>query len=394
MKKLLILIILFIGSPTIQPDAQASVWTKATKYVGRFFGKEGAKEITKEGTKKAAKEGTKEASKDGAKEVAKDGSKKGVKKSTTKTSSKLASNGGAKTVAKKAGRVAAKNFTKLSKQTVKKGVSKQIARNALRRKASDEIKNAGLTSFFALSKKYSSAKIETKPLEIFSKKGKIKYEKTYGNYLKKGAKRKPALNKKAKATAKAERNLPKTQKELEQYRPSGNGGINAEGRTNLEIVKKPITEVCSKNALAELKTASKSSKDRLSKDFFGEHKGNSVPKPSVNGEVDLSCAKVGNFTSKCPETKDYPKLIGKNAKDITQDDIRKYNYSKIINEFAKKYDLNPSEARKFIGKCDLVIHEDSKGVMYFVPNNIHRNQQLYKHNGYVSKSIKILTGRD
>lgn len=363
MKKIFILILLLVGSYTIQVDAQVSVIRKTATYVGKLFGKETAKE--------------------GAKETAKEGAKEGVKTA------------GKKGAAKAAGKAAIKDAKALRKITVKKCVSSQMARKALREGALSEIKNADVKSFYALSKKFTNERItKIKPPKIFEKGGTAKYEKTYESYLKKGAKRKPALNKEAKATASAERALPKTQKELEQFRPSGNGGINAEGRTNLEIVKKPITDACSKNALAELKTASKSSKDRLAKDFFSEHKVNTVPKPSVNGEVDLSCAKVGNFTSKCPEIKDYPKLIGKNAKDITQEDIRKYNYSKIINEFAKEYNIKPSEARNFIGKCDLAIHEDAKGVMYFVPNNIHRNQQLYKHNGYVSKSIKVLTGRN
>lgn len=174
--------------------------------------------------------------------------------------------------------------------------------------------------------------------------------------------------------------------------PEGHNGINAEGRTLDQIVHDPVTESCKETATQNLENsgASQESIDRLVKDFCGKHEENSVPNPSIDRNVDFRSTKVGTLEVECPSPEEYSDLTGKSSDQISSSDIRKINYEKFQETMAKEYDITPQQAEKFIGDCDLCIHESADGKMYLVPNNVHSYTELYGHNGYVSQTLKEL----
>lgn len=171
--------------------------------------------------------------------------------------------------------------------------------------------------------------------------------------------------------------------------PEGHNGINAEGRTLDEIVHDPVTQSCKETAEQNLvkSEASQESIDRLLNDFCSTQNENTVPDPAVNRNVDLRPTKVGSLEVECPSPEEYSDLTGKPNEEITDADIRKVNYEKFQEAMAKEYDITQQQAAKFIGDCDLCIHESADGKMYLVPNNVHSYTELYGHNGYVSQTL-------
>lgn len=176
--------------------------------------------------------------------------------------------------------------------------------------------------------------------------------------------------------------------------PDGHNGMNAEGRTLDEIVHNPVTESCRETAAQNLENsgASQNSIEHLLKDFCGTHESNSVPDPSIDRQVDLRPTKVGTMEVDCPSPEEYSDLTGKPSDQITSSDIRHVNYEKFQEAMAEKYDITPQQAEKFIGDCDLCIHESADGKMYLVPNNVHMYTELYGHNGYVAQTLGQLKG--
>lgn len=169
--------------------------------------------------------------------------------------------------------------------------------------------------------------------------------------------------------------------------PSGHDGINKENRTLSEIAEKPITDECAENVHKELSGIDPATREKMLEDFG---QSVNVPKKHVDKHVDLKPAKLGDVEIELPDAKDYPDLLGKEASEITDDDIRKYNYDKFHEALADKYGITKTEASLFIGKIDSVIHEDENGTAYLVPNNMHKYTELYAHNGYVSKILNEL----
>ena len=108
--------------------------------------------------------------------------------------------------------------------------------------------------------------------------------------------------------------------------------------------------------------------------------------------MDLRSTKVGTLEVECPSPEEYSDFIGKSADQISSSDIRKINYEKFQEAMAKEYDITPQQAEKFIGDCDLCIHESADGKMYLVPNNVHSYTELYGHNGYVSQTLRQFKG--
>ncbi len=150
--------------------------------------------------------------------------------------------------------------------------------------------------------------------------------------------------------------------------PSGNGGINGEGRTLKEICERPVPEHLIK----------KLDEERLAPEVVNRMKadlarmGNSrVPQPAQNGHVDFSAIAWPGVSARLPEKDGLIAAIRQNYPGISLDDI------------------TPRSIR-----LDLVIHETDDGRIEIVPNNVHRFKQLYAHKGYVSKMLKLINGKE
>lgn len=168
------------------------------------------------------------------------------------------------------------------------------------------------------------------------------------------------------------------------------GGINKEGRTLEEIASKPLLD----QQIAAFKNFCQ--KEGINSDIckkiladFTKKRG--IPKPSVNGHVDFSKAaiEIGKF----PTKEVLEKMLKEQGLKATSANIRKIHYDLALEAFAKKYGITKKQASQIIGnQFDHVIHEAENGAIQIVPNNIHRFQALYKHNGLVAKRVKELTG--
>lgn len=181
-------------------------------------------------------------------------------------------------------------------------------------------------------------------------------------------------------------------RDVEEYVPKGNGGINKEGRTIKDICKQPVPDhildvdfVMSKLGIKDRKLA-----QRIS-DEFRKWTSNKVPMPSKEGYVDFSSVEHPLFKVKLPDTKE--ELLKEARKfrpeatldDLDAVDIRRVSYSKMRRQIAEHYGIPESKAGDLIGTMDCVIHETTEGFATIVPNNLHRCKDLYSHKGYVSK---------
>ena len=178
--------------------------------------------------------------------------------------------------------------------------------------------------------------------------------------------------------------------------PSGNGGINGEGRTLKEICEKPVPEHLIK----------KLDDDRLVPEVVSRMKadlarmGSSrVPQPAQNGHVDCGTSAWpgggGRLRGKegliSASRQNYP---GISLDDINPRSIRDITYYIGRKALADKYGITVAKAGHIIGLLDLVIHETDDGRIEIVPNNVHRFKQLYAHKGYVSKMLKLINGKE
>ena len=183
---------------------------------------------------------------------------------------------------------------------------------------------------------------------------------------------------------------------IEEVVPFGNGGINAEKRTLLDICKNPVplslfNEIdelgIDKNVLLKIKADIKRMGSTV------------VPTPSNNGHVDFSSIAWKEINPVLPNKEELIKIIKNKRKnitanDITPEDIRGVSYDIAHQAIANKYGITKDQARLLIGKLDLVIHETDDGRIEIVPNNVHRFKQLYAHKGYVSKMLKLINGKE
>ena len=178
--------------------------------------------------------------------------------------------------------------------------------------------------------------------------------------------------------------------------PSGNGGINGEGRTLREICEHPVPE----------KLIEKLDRERIAPEIVCRMKADlarmgssQVPQPAQNGHVDFSAIAWSGVTAKLPEKdalidairQNYPN-IGLN--EINPREIREVTYYIGRKALADKYGITIKQAAGIIGLLDFVIHETDDGKIEIVPNNVHRFKQLYAHKGYVSKMLKAINGRE
>lgn len=203
----------------------------------------------------------------------------------------------------------------------------------------------------------------------------------------------------SKANSQTSKHSPKlkhqmTRRDVEEYVPKGNGGINKEGRTIKEICKQPVPDkllnvdfIMKNLGIKDRKLAQRISDD------FRKWSSKDAPMPSKDGYVNFSSVEHPLFKVKLPDTKEG--LLKEARKfrpeatldDLNATDVRRVSYSKMRRQIANHYGISEGKAGKLIGKMDCVIHETTEGFATIVPNNLHRCKDLYSHKGYVSKMM-------
>ena len=184
--------------------------------------------------------------------------------------------------------------------------------------------------------------------------------------------------------------------DIGQIIPSGNGGINGEGRTLREICEHPVPE-----KLIEKLDGARIAPEIVCqiKADLGRMGSSQVPQPAQNGFVDFSAIAWPGISAKLPEKDELIYAIRRNFPNIALDEIdsrtiRDITYGIGRNALADRYGITVKQAAGIIGLLDLVIHETDGGKIEIVPNNVHRFKQLYAHKGYVSKMLKAINGRE
>jgi len=184
--------------------------------------------------------------------------------------------------------------------------------------------------------------------------------------------------------------------DIENIIPSGNGGINGEGRTLKQICENPLPDAL----LSKLESLGLLTKTvcMMLRDL--KRMGASiVPKPAQNGHVDLHTIAWPGVSARLPRKSELVDAIRQNWPDISEDrisprDIRDVTYNIGRKALAERYGITIPQAGNVIGLLDLVIHESDDDRIEIVPNNVHRFKQFYAHKGYVSKMLKEINGRE
>ncbi len=177
--------------------------------------------------------------------------------------------------------------------------------------------------------------------------------------------------------------------------PSGNGGINGEGRTLWEICEQPVPS----HLIDKLDGERIASEvvNRMKHDL-GRMGSSRVPSPAVNGHVDFSAIAWPGVTARLPERDGLIAAVRQNCPHLNLDEITPRNIRDVTyyigrKALAEKYGITVAQAGRIIGLLDLVIHETDDGRIEIVPNNVHRYKELYAHRGYVSKMLKEINGK-
>ena len=235
--------------------------------------------------------------------------------------------------------------------------------------------------------KYLDDKATPKYAELDVNVGGKRFNKTLEN------KEHPDFNKKTqKQSPKPKHQM--TRRDVEEYVPKGNGGINKEGRTIKDICKQPVPDellnvdfIMKNLGIKDRKLAQRISDD------FRKWTSKDAPMPSKDGYVNFSSVEHPSFKVKLPNTKEeLLKEVRKFRPEATLDDlnatdVRRVSYSKMRRQIAEHYGIPESKAGDLIGTMDCVIHETTEGFATIVPNNLHRCKDLYSHKGYVSKMM-------
>lgn len=178
--------------------------------------------------------------------------------------------------------------------------------------------------------------------------------------------------------------------------PSGNGGINSEGRTLKEIAEKPVPEAL----LAKVESLGIDARTVavIRRDVQRMGRG-IVPAPAIGGRVDFSGVAWPEFLPKLPDAQTLGEMLrertsGQPLSQTTPEMIRAITYDIGRKALAERYGITKSQAERLVGLLDCVFHETEDGRLQIVPNNIHRFKNLYAHKGYVSEMMKQFTGAE
>ena len=101
--------------------------------------------------------------------------------------------------------------------------------------------------------------------------------------------------------------------------PSGNGGINGEGRTLKEICEKPVPEHLIKKLDDERLVPEVVSRMKADLARMGSSR---VPQPAQNGHVDFSTIAWPGVSARLPEKEGLISAIRQNYPGISLDDIK------------------------------------------------------------------------
>jgi len=155
--------------------------------------------------------------------------------------------------------------------------------------------------------------------------------------------------------------------------PSGNGGINGEGRTLKEICEHPVPEHLIRKLdgfgiAADIVSRMKADLARMG--------SSRVPQPAQNGHVDFREIAWPGVSAKLPEKTELISAIRKNYPNIALDEItsrniRDVNYNIGRKALSDKYGISISKAGRIIGLLDLIIHETDDSRIEIVPKNVH-----------------------
>ena len=178
--------------------------------------------------------------------------------------------------------------------------------------------------------------------------------------------------------------------------PSGNGGINGEGRTLKEICREPIPL----HLIDKLDGVGIDSMIvRRMKEDLARMGTINIPQPARNGHVDFRDIAWPGVSANLPSREELLETIRQNCPSISTDDINARNIRDVTyyigrKALADKYGITIPQSGKIIGLLDLVIHETDDSRIEIVPNNVHRYKQLYAHRGYVSMMLKDINDKE
>ena len=178
--------------------------------------------------------------------------------------------------------------------------------------------------------------------------------------------------------------------------PSGNGGINGEGRTLREICEQPVPlHLIDKLDSIGLNSSAVS---RMKADLLCMGSSR-IPEPAKNGHVNFKDISWPGVTAKLPSRAELLQAIRQNCPNISLDEINARSIRDVTYYIGRKalsdrYGITVSQAGRVIGLLDLVIHETDDSRVEIVPNNVHRYKQLYAHKGYVSMMLKEINGKE
>lgn len=200
-------------------------------------------------------------------------------------------------------------------------------------------------------------------------------------------------------------NIENSENDKYSEKPSGNDGINKEGRTLKEIADKPITDECRETAKENLEKA-KVSEETINKidEILKNEKCKDVPDYSDGKNVDLSSASLFDINVKLPSAQEIlakicekhklsPEEVSKLDRVKLKKYIREVNYEIVQQALGEKLGISKNAAAQLIGDIDCTIHEANDGSAIIVPNNIHNYKQHYRHEGYASKVYTEITGK-
>lgn len=172
--------------------------------------------------------------------------------------------------------------------------------------------------------------------------------------------------------------------------PNGSGGINKECYTYGTLRRQPIiNEILNKVNHFDIKSYIEECNNRNLKSAFDMFK--------INGEYCFWGLRLGPIVQ-APDELELRKLLSQDHKSseamqqkaVTARMIRDITYNLLRQAIANDCNVSVKEAGYIIGNVlDCAPHEDASSYIFMVPNWAHN---WFRHDGYVSKMLKVLNG--
>lgn len=172
--------------------------------------------------------------------------------------------------------------------------------------------------------------------------------------------------------------------------PAGSGGINKEGYSYGHLRTQPIiNELLLQVKHPRVKSYIEACNQRNKQTAFEMYK--------INSEYCFWGLRVGPIVQ-APNEDQLRKLLKQNPSTaaavqqrvVTARMIRDITYDLLRQAIAKDCNISVKDAGHTIGnELDCAPHEDASGYIFMVPNWAHN---WFRHDGYVSKMLKVLNG--